>query len=142
MRKVTTAILLVGLVLIILVTVGILAYQFWWLPSEEVNPPAVKLTEAEKCYKELSGLGSPGIDRMPNPSALFCECMGGELGMEEINGQRGLCTVGSETYNEWEYFDKMNPHDNTWTPCPLGYDAWVDFCKQNKDSVYCEGFEE
>jgi len=73
------------------------------------NVKVNNLSKAEECNDKLGNLKGQG-DYMPNPAAFFCACMGGSLSVKETAaGQQGMCTIGSETIDEWEYFRKMNP---------------------------------
>ena len=71
-------------------------------------------SDAEKCYNELLNLSGTGA-YMPNPATNFCNCMGGTVSVKTAadGGQSGSCKIDGKTYDEWEYFHKMNPSDNS-----------------------------
>lgn len=77
------------------------------IPDNEIK------ADAQKCYSELTNLQGTGA-YMPNPASVFCKCMGGVGGVVTAadGGQSGTCTVDGKTYDEWEYFHKMNPNSN------------------------------
>lgn len=77
-------------------------------------PGGVDQNRTEKCYSETMSNKDKLIDpSQPNPASMFCSCVGGKSSIKETAiGQQGLCTIGTETYDEWEYFYKMNPEDN------------------------------
>jgi putative hemolysin len=56
---------------------------------------------------------APGVPAcMPNPASVYCNCIGGTLGViEEPAGQRGICKFAGITYDEWELFSKNCPNN-------------------------------
>ena len=75
-----------------------------------------------------------------NPATFFCTCMGGTWRLTRNEaGENGKCKIeGVEReYDEWEYFRKMNPMDNTLQKFGGVYEDWVNYCRKNTNSVYC-----
>jgi putative hemolysin len=104
----------ISIIVIILIIVGVLvaAGGVWWWQSYG------RLTKAERCYRNLSKLGRPGIPSMPNPATYFCKCMGGESATEKTySGEKGLCQIEGKTYGDWDYFCKENKDDNVYADC-------------------------
>lgn len=103
------------------------------LKDEKPIPEVKYSSKAEECYwkfkSEMRNLTRPG---MPNPASYFCGCMGGTSGAKP-----GTCKIDSKTYEQWEYFCKKNPYDNSISGCIKSHDEWVNFCNSHKDSVYC-----
>jgi len=144
-------ILVVSLLIVSLGLVGYLGWKYYQrglveevAPETEWTESKKEMTAAEKCYTDFvdSRSKAKGLG-MVDPATVFCGCMGGETKIKETaTGQRGLCIIEGETYDEWEYFDKMNPYDNGFSQAPVGYDEWVKFCRENRESVYCRNFEQ
>lgn len=93
--------ILIVVILAVIISVGILGYKYW----------------EYRCYKiSVSGgrYGSGGIG-LADPSSVFCTCMGGKLESEKIpgKGEKGLCKIGSKTYDAWEYFCKKNKNSDS-----------------------------
>ena len=120
------------IVILLLISVG---YSLFSQP--QVRKPQViedvddSKTRIEECYEGISDSGS--AVGMPNPSSVFCDCMGGVIDTDD-------CTIQGKTYDAWEYFNQMNPYDNTYFPSPKGTEAWRSFCGENRSSVYCKPY--
>jgi len=97
------------------------------IASPEPKPIDPKV---EECYLNLGIMNRTG-EGMANPASIFCTCMGGILKSND------RCKVGGKTYGQWEYFDKMNPWDTTYSQCPAGGTACDDYCTANPGSIYC-----
>lgn len=76
----------------------------------QISEPGDEETMAEKCYDQVSNPECPeGTQCMTNPASSFCECMGGQTDIREseTGDQYGVCLIGGNEYEEWEYF-RMN----------------------------------
>jgi len=86
--------------------------------------------KAVDCYKQISI--SKG-----NPATQFCICMGGEWSVKKSEeGEQGICRIDFKNYGVWEYFDKMNPDDNTYSPKPEPTNK--ELCEQKGGIWDCE----
>lgn len=129
-------ILIIGILIFVLVGCTIQKDITEPIDEEEPYEPITEPTNDEviECYSQIDI--SKG-----NPASLFCNCMGGKIVIENTaQGQKGICQINGVNYEEWEYFNEMNPYDNTYSPAKAGFDNWVNYCGLNTGSIYCKHF--
>jgi putative hemolysin len=81
--------------------------------TQVVPPLPLPLTEAEKCYEQVTNIEcEDGQKCMTNPASSFCVCMGGLSEIKEgIEGQYGICLINGEEYEEWDYYGMMTSQE-------------------------------
>jgi putative hemolysin len=121
---------------IVLVTLGI-GFYFTFNPIKQTKPQQTgifeNLNKTESCYLKARTTKA-------NPATIFCTCMGGKWRLLKTpQGENGKCKIEGvdREYDEWEYFRKLNPNDNTLQKFEGQFNDWINFCKRNKKSIYC-----
>ena len=76
------------------------------------SPPKSKI---QQCCADLENLGSnvqEGQAGMPNPSSVFCNCVGGTSRVitSADGGQYSVCKVGLTEQEEWAYLRSKCPN--------------------------------
>ena len=81
---------------------------------------------------QTSPFSAIGGEMMPNPSAIYCDAMGGEWDIIEDNGQIGMCIFSDVKCEAWDFYEGKcgQEHNHCGT---FGSFTATEGCKYSRD---------